>query len=439
MTKIQNFFRRIIKLSLKNNVIKSFLKETISDLLLENQNILKTDVIEIRPLNCHKSNVEINRLNILIPGLSIQHVFGGIATALSFFETLGKDIKNLRIIITDEIDFKLENNRNYSGWKICNPQDDYEGFVISVLGDRENKSLSVGINDRFIATAWWTEFLAKHLQESQKEFFKFNEFEKFIYLIQDYEPGFYPWSSRYSLAESTYHDADRYIAVMNSSFLMSFFDAENYNFPERYVFEPFLHPKLKANLHLLKKSSKKKRILIYGRPSVDRNAFQIIFMSIRMWLNDNKDTDWEFFSIGEKHQDINLGSERKLISLGKLSLDDYARELSEASVGISLMVSPHPSYPPLEMAAFGIKVITNHFKGKNLTSLNSNILSIKTLNLSTLASLIDKVTKESSLNNTDLASSNINPHWKKYLESENNLEDICFEILPKIFKGNKIK
>ena len=41
------------------------------------------------------------------------------------------------------------------------------------------------------------------------------------------------------------------------------------------------------------------------------------------------------------------------------------------------MVSPHPSYPPLEMATFGIKVITNAYGSKDLTSFSQNIISLK--------------------------------------------------------------
>lgn len=40
------------------------------------------------------------------------------------------------------------------------------------------------------------------------------------------------------------------------------------------------------------------------------------------------------------------------------------------------MVSPHPSYPPLEMSTYGIKTITNTFENKELSSFNDNIISL---------------------------------------------------------------
>lgn len=39
------------------------------------------------------------------------------------------------------------------------------------------------------------------------------------------------------------------------------------------------------------------------------------------------------------------------------------------------MVSPHPSYPPLEMAANGIKVLTNTYENKDLSTLHENLES----------------------------------------------------------------
>ena len=45
--------------------------------------------------------------------------------------------------------------------------------------------------------------------------------------------------------------------------------------------------------------------------------------------------------------------------------------------GISLMVSPHPSYPPLEMSTFGVRTITNQYENKDLSYFNENIISLR--------------------------------------------------------------
>ena len=73
---------------------------------------------------------------------------------------------------------------------------------------------------------------------------------------------------------------------------------------------------------------------------------------------------------------------------GKLTLEKYAEILAESSVGVSLMCSPHPSYPPLEMAAFGVQTVTNSFLCKDLSSFSENIHSLDIVNFDTVADAI---------------------------------------------------
>ena len=78
--------------------------------------------------------------------------------------------------------------------------------------------------------------------------------------------------------------------------------------------------------------------------------------------------------------------------LGKLSFDEYAYWLNRASIGVSLMVSPHPSYPPLEMAEAGLLTITNTFAGKDLARRFPTIRSIETVDADTLSDAIEDCT-----------------------------------------------
>jgi hypothetical protein len=52
------------------------------------------------------------------------------------------------------------------------------------------------------------------------------------------------------------------------------------------------------------------------------------------------------------------------------------------------MVSPHPSYPPLEMAEAGIVTITNSCFGKNLGRVANNIISLDRVAEDTIAEAI---------------------------------------------------
>ena len=74
------------------------------------------------------------------------------------------------------------------------------------------------------------------------------------------------------------------------------------------------------------------------------------------------------------HMFAQLGEDEKLDES-----EEYAKILEESYAGISLMASPHPSYPPLEMASFGVKVITNTFANKDLKDFNENIISMNSI------------------------------------------------------------
>jgi hypothetical protein len=73
---------------------------------------------------------------------------------------------------------------------------------------------------------------------------------------------------------------------------------------------------------------------------------------------------------------VALGRGKILEPVGKLTIEEYAKTLEQTYAGVSLMVSPHPSYPPLEMAVFGVKVITNTYANKDLSEFSYNITSI---------------------------------------------------------------
>lgn len=353
---------------------------------------------EIRPIHFRKGQHHKRRLNLLLPTVNKRDVYGGASTALRFFLELGKEINaDLRVITLDvEVDTNdiVEVFSDFS-IKKGNDKPSESKEIISMV-DRKAQTLEVSDHDIFISTIWWSAYCI------QNEYLLWDEKDlkpnPLIYFVQDYEPGFYPWSSRYMLAESTYHSPIPQIAIFNSELLKKYFDIMGYKFEQSYYFDPILNPHLRVKLEELNGATiKRKKVLIYGRPNTDRNAFEIIEKGLKLWIeSDSESAAWEFISAGEAFMPINLGSGRTLVSLGKLSMDEYAKHLSESAIGISLMVSPHPSYPPLEMAAFGAKVITNNYFNKNISnfSLNGSIYSLGSLSPYMIAAKLKELSRE---------------------------------------------
>lgn len=337
-------------------------------------------VAEITPIYARKSIISNGglRLNLIIPSLDEKHVFGGIATALKFFDALQEECGCDVRIITVDAEVNLKTTVSRPGYFLVDSTSDYSfSKQIISFADRAKKTISVHEKDVFMATGWWTAYTISQVLKWQSQTYH-TTLLPLVYFIQDYEPGFYPWSSRYLMADSTYHMDIPTLAIFNSTLLQNFFKQNGYVFEREWSFDPSLNEKLLGYLQSYTNPiQKKKQILVYGRPNTDRNAFELLVASLKEWCVRQEDrTEWTVLSAGEPHPDVDLGYGVLLRSMGKLTLDAYAETLLNSYAGISLMVSPHPSYPPLEMAAFGVKTVTNPYANKNLSEFSPNLFSV---------------------------------------------------------------
>jgi hypothetical protein len=344
------------------------------------------DLPEIEPLACRPATLQGTRINLLIPAVSQRHVFGGIATALELFRQLCDAFPRARLVVLDETRARIAPDSFFASWPVVAARDADTGPERCVVycGARQRSELPVAAQDAFLATAWWSAYVGQriHLWQCQQ----FGDAPPLGYFIQDFEPGFYPWSSRYALAESTYRRPEQTVAVFNTRLLADYMDARGFGFPRRHVLEPRMNPAIQALREALAPFRKQRRILVYGRPSVERNAFALLVRALRLWRQRyGRATEWDLVSAGETHAGVDLGGGLALRSVGKLSLTDYAATIAGSAIGVSLMISPHPSYPPLEMAAFGCEVVTNAFANKDLSALSPRIHSVADLDAESVA------------------------------------------------------
>lgn len=420
---ITRILRKIVRKS-------KVLKRTIKKVTLS----IDTHIGEIHPLKVRRTIHKEVRLNLIVPSINEEHIFGGIATALKFFEELGEEMDVETRIITVDATPSKKDLRNFEKYQLTFFNIDSEArHQIIPFNNRDNRTLPVGKHDVFMATSWWTAYFAQNIIEWQADAYGVKN--KMIYFIQDYEPGFYAWSSRYILADSTYKAPVDIVAVFNSKLLEEFFKKNSYKFFKEYYFEPKLNSTLKARLMTLSTVKKERRIIIYGRPSVQRNSFSLITEALRIWAKDNKFAkDWEILSLGEKHPDIEIAKNMKVVSMGKLSLDRYSSMLASSYAGISLMVSPHPSYPPLEMSSFGVKTITNSYANKDISTFSRHIISMDNCNPRTLAEEL-KLVCRSYERTVELATDFDNPYYD---------DKPMFEFIPEVSrimmeKGRKVE
>lgn len=309
-------------------------------------------------------------LQVLVPYLPESGVFGGVATALRLAVELARQGEDVRVVETDKTDdLPPERLRRMLADSLDVPGDWVSGlrFTDAV---REDQPLAVGPRDVFVATAWWTAHRA-HWTASGVG----HRDASFVYLVQDYEPSFYGGSDAQALAQASYDLPCR--AVVNCATLAAHLRrVTDLDVDDDLVLVPQVDVPALSALPRLATSSEPLRVLLYGRPGVPRNLFETAVRGCGLWASQRGQArPLEVVSAGEDHPPVDVGNGVVIRSLGQLSWQQYEAQLATSHLGLSLMLSPHPSYPPLEMAAAGLVVVTNHYADKDLSTLSPRFVS----------------------------------------------------------------
>jgi hypothetical protein len=321
------------------------------------------------------------RLSLVIPSVSPKSAFGGVTTGIDIFLEIGKRTGvDLRILL-DDFEDTVDNS-------IVEKYARSAGLDFSRIEIVPRATwvpdVAVRANDVFVTYNWWATLNIRSLLREQARAFG-GDVKPHLYIIQEYEPLFYRMSSTHMMACAAFNPKWSSWGIFNSNELHTYFSMQGHRLHREYVFEPKLSNSMRPFLNGAA-PSKERRILVYGRPTAPRNCFPAIVKGLREWARLYPEFgEWEVLSVGLPHPEVEFGPSRTMKSLGKLSLENYAGLLRTSAVGLSLMSSPHPSYPPLEMAHFGLRTVTNSYANKDLSGSHPNILSIDDVTPGTIA------------------------------------------------------
>ena len=318
------------------------------------------------PLNLQISDAMAMKpfINVILPSLQTKHMSGGPNTALLFAAMLAERGERVRLIACDA-PARGEEAALYPHMdNLLQRPVQRDKIELVDAFDRTQPTL-IGVNDLFFATAWWTAHMARYAVNKTLH-------KTFIYLIQDFEPILHEGSTFQARALETYGFA--HIPLINTRLLLDHLlkeGAGRYADPEFAQQSLVFEPALDRNYYFpdLDKTSRngKKVLLFYARPTVARrNLFEIGLVALRQAIAsgaiDNE--NWEVWAMGENLQPVALGHGMYLKALPWMDYQDYAKRVRTADLMLSLMLSPHPSYPPIEMAASGKLVVTNSYSVK---------------------------------------------------------------------------
>ncbi len=173
------------------------------------------------------------------------------------------------------------------------------------------------------------------------------------YFVQDYEPAFYAAGTLSALASHTY-DLGLF-GLFNTRGLHDYVKA---NHPMVGAwFEPAVdHSVFHARGR--REGQSPVRVFFYGRPSIDRNGFELGLEALRRLKNQLKD-GVEIVSAGEAWDPQTFDAAGVIENLGVLPFAETANLYRSVDIGLVFMFTRHPSYLPLELMACGTVVVTN--------------------------------------------------------------------------------
>ncbi len=337
---------------------------------------------KISPVRLDVKPSEPERINLIIPGIDLKHLFGGYIGKLNLARRLAERGHRVRIVLVDYCDYLPSlwetQIQKYQGLERL-----FEQVEVANQFDR-SIPLPVSPGDRFIATTWWTAHIAHDACRQLGS-------DGFLYLIQEYEPFTFELGSFYALAEQTY--AFPHKALFSTQLLADYFDENRIGVyrdgaamgkQNSAAFQNAITPIAPPTRDSLA-ARQTRRLLFYARPEqhAARNMFELGILALAQAMEDGVFGDeWEFHGIGtvgEANQ-VQLTRNRALSMLPRQTQDTYATMLSGYDVGLSLMYTPHPSLVPIEMASAGMSVVTNTFANKTserLAEISTNFIAVK--------------------------------------------------------------
>ncbi|MBS0455330.1 MAG: hypothetical protein JSS14_28860 [Proteobacteria bacterium] len=307
------------------------------------------------------------RISLVTDSVGSGSLFGGVGTALLFAAQLANRTgASLRVVTRTEAPMPKNVHQVLAAYGV-----DLTHEVQFAYAPPDKKSgapagLDLYPNELVITTSWWTTAAALPSVPN----------ESIIYLLQEDERMFYSFGEeRLRCEEVLSNRSIRF--VINTRLLYDHLIAsglENIRARGQW-FEPAFPSEL---FHKRKRATgEKRRLFFYARPNNPRNLFGTGLRLLERAVNEGiLDLEhWDVYLVGSNIPNVAFGLGYLPKRAQGLDWKAYADLMGTIDLGVSLMYTPHPSYPPLDLAASGAVVVTNKFANKqSLESYSRNII-----------------------------------------------------------------
>lgn len=212
-----------------------------------------------------------------------------------------------------------------------------------IVLDSIDAIVNIPPSDYSVATLWTTAYVLLGVKNTGYKF----------YMIQDFEPAFYPAGSTYAQAELTYRFG--FYGICNTQTLKSIYERDYGGCAT------VLQPSIDKTVFYPRSSNRAvepKRLFYYARPGTPRNGFELAAAALTR-LKRQYGSALEIVCAGTGWNPDEYGLGGVVQSVGLLPYAATGDLYRGCHVGFVMMMTKHPSYLPFELMACGATVVTN--------------------------------------------------------------------------------
>ncbi len=315
-----------------------------------------------QPLRVYSAPHHGPRITIVTDSISSGHLYGGVGTAIILGTLLAQRLgADLRLVTRVDPPTAVNIGSVLDTHGISCAQNIELLYSSLAPGGHD---IPASPYDLFLTTSWWSTRAALDTVHP----------DRIVYLLQEDERMFYPAGDD-QLCCTEILSNPLLLYVVNSKLLLDHLHSTGMA-PGGVAFEPaFPHSTYYAESR--SQSRGQREFFFYARPHNVRNLFwrgaEAIGSAIEQGVFDAE--TWNFYFVGRDIPELVLPRGIRPRIVQNLPWPEYAALVRRIDVGLSLMYTPHPSYPPLDLAASGAVVVTNRFGPKiNLEQFSRNIL-----------------------------------------------------------------
>lgn len=319
----------------------------------------------IKPLPIFASPGPDVRLNLVTDSINPGSLFGGVGTAIILSTLLADRLRaKLRVVTRTEV----ADAEGFAQVLACNGIDFSGNVEFDHIGVGDNQArLPICDGDRFLTTSWWTTACVLGSIPANR----------IDYLLQEDERMFYPHGDERLRCREVLKCRDIRI-VVNTELLYRHLIKEGFDhLRENAVwFEPAF-PAGMFKREILNKGGGRRKLFFYARPNNLRNLFYRGIEVLDAAVIEKLITpdEWDIVMVGKDVPSLSLGEGFQPQVFPTMGWRAYGEFIRSVDLGFCLMGTPHPSYPPLDLAASGAVVLTNKFGMKDdLRKYSDNII-----------------------------------------------------------------